>query len=117
MISESARELIQQISQALYSDACETMRDRPWEFVEFQTQYDEDGGYVRNSQIKTVPQADELISLTLNDEIETSLQSLEEHRIDDNGKQWIGLSITISQAGEAKIQLAYAESDVGDAKE
>lgn len=116
MISESARELIQQISQAHFSEACETMGDRPWEFVEFQAQYDGNGGYHRTRQIVTASEVNESISMTSNNEVDAALQSLEEHRIDDNGKEWVGVSITISHAGEAKIQLGYPETEVEDAK-
>lgn len=117
MIPESAMGLIQRLGQTIFTNTCDVMGERPWDSVVLKAQYDGVGGYVRNCQVLASDGADDSVAIPLTDEVDGPLLSLDECRIDANGKEWQGLMFTISQQGEVNIQLAYEPSEPAGADE
>lgn len=111
MIPESAQAYIQEVGQSLFQTAFATRGEEPWASIELNAKYDGNGGYVRNCLLETGVENEEPVVVSLDEQIDVPLRALNEHRVDANGKIWHGLNFTITQAGEARIALAYDADD------
>lgn len=108
MISETAVSLIQQLGQVLFTQAFQASSEGAWSVVLMNSRFDGQGNFHRECLLQSVDaEGYSAVSFDPGDQVDSPLQSLDKHRIDQNGNEWFGLRHTITRAGEVKISLSY----------